>query len=141
MKWIIVDQLKENSSIEKVEKIWNIKFPKNFIVIVEENNGASPEKDAFDSEVSKERVFNRLLNFNSDSKENILKTYEWIKDRLPKKVYPFANDSFGNYICFDYIKGDIPKIVFANYETGKTEKNFGIENVSDTFEEFLEKLY
>ena len=48
-----------------------------------------------------------LKTFTSENKQTL------DKDRLIDDIYPFADDSFGNFICFDYWKGKDkpPKVV------------------------------
>lgn len=135
MKWILAKQLDDIVDIERVEERLDIILPKDFKEVVKNYNGASPEKEAFDTDTKKERVFERLLHFNLTKKGNILEVLNWVKSNIEENVYPFGEDPFGNYICFDYRESNTPKIVFWDRDINR------FEFVANSFEEFLNKLY
>lgn len=135
MEWIFVDNLTEEKSIEQVESEFKIKFPKSYVETVKLYNGGTPKNDTYDTESNKERIFERLLNYNLDKKGNILETYDWLKADLEQDVYPFGMDPFGNYICFDYKESGEPRVIYYNHENRKYEK------VADNFLDFINKLY
>lgn len=136
MKWQFVEKLKNPLDIFKVEEELGIKFPVDFIECVEKFNGGHPEKYSFDTDESKERVFNYLLSFNINEEKNILRTYEIIKSILGEKIVPIADDSFGNYICLNFSEHEKKyQVLFFDLNNKKVEK------IAITFSEFLEKLY
>lgn len=51
--------------------------------------------------------------------------YEDVKEELLDNLYPFANDFFGNFLCFDYRKNSTsPTIVFWYHEEEDMEKQY-----------------
>ncbi len=126
--------------IKKVEEIFNITFPEDFIDVVRNNNEGSPRPNCFDINGSEE-TFNNLITFDLNSRYSILNVYNGIKIRLVDRIFPFARDPFGNYLCFDYRNGDNPTIVFWLHETALIDKNAAIKKVSDTFTELLNSLH
>lgn len=132
----------ELNQIVKVEKALGIKFPKDYIGCAKINNGGYPSKEAFDFDARTEAVFNRLLSFHDDKKNYIVSVFNGIKDRLVDGVYPFADDPFGNHLCFDYRGNNKkPVIVFWDHEAAFMNIEEAVFKVCDTFTELLEKLY
>lgn len=117
MNWKFVEELKDENNIQLVEAVWKISFPKDFVSIVKKYNHGTADPGTFDTKQLKGRSFGELLDFNLDREYNILSEYELIKDRLPKKVYPFAGDAGGNYLCFDFNQNEnAPRILFWDHE-------------------------
>ncbi|MCK8827923.1 SMI1/KNR4 family protein [Natroniella acetigena] len=138
IKWIFDKGSISKEIIKKVEDELGVKFPEDYKKIVKRNNGAQPDPDVYDFAERKEAVFNSLLGFNLEEKGNILDVYNDVKDRLPEKIYPFADDPFGNLICFDYRENlENPKIVFWEHEQLEGD----ISYICDSFSELLSKLY
>ena len=88
----------------------------------------------------KGETFNNLLTFDLDSEYSILKIFSTLKSRLVEKVFPFARDPFGNYICFDYRSGGDPTIVFWEHEAASIDNDSAISKVCDSFSELLDML-
>ncbi|HEY9007226.1 MAG TPA: SMI1/KNR4 family protein [Ohtaekwangia sp.] len=128
--------------LSRLEVEWNVTLPGDFKSVVLDNNYAYPLPNVFDTEKSKGRVFAGLLNFNLQDKSNAIKDYLAIKSRLPIKVYPFAEDPSGNFICFDFATPK-PTVIFWNHEgrivNGKD--TYDVEFVADSFTDLLSKLY
>lgn len=156
MNWKDVKALKTIGFITQIEQIWNVVLPPTFIEVVKQLNAGVPEPNAFDTDLSKGKSFAELLDFNLDDKENIIQEYNLISEVLPERVYPFAANPGGNYICFDYTDAFAePKIIFWNHEQRfEIEDNelvnpdvanesdlHIIEKVAKNFDEFLKKLY
>lgn len=133
-----MDEIGEN--IKKVEENFDITFPEDFIDVVRNNNEGSPRPNCFYINENEE-TFNNLITFDLNSKYSILNVYDSIKIRLVDRVFPFARDPFGNYLCFDYRNGDNPTVVFWEHETASIDKNAAIKKVSDTFTELLDFLH
>lgn len=132
MKWKYVKPLKSVKNIDDFECLVKYAFPNDFRKCVIENNGGRPEFRCFNTDKANERVLKSFLSFNKDDKETVWKMYEWSKDELANRFVPFAIDNFGNLICFD---ADNDHIVFLNHET------LVIENIKDTFDDFMNSLY
>ncbi len=138
IKWETRSHKIDQSDIIRVEKYFSIKFPADFIDIVLKHNGGIPNKKVYDFQNHKEAVFRRIFSFSPDDKNNIINVYENVKEQFPQKIIPFGDDPFGNLICFDYRSKC--RIVFWNHELYEnTDK--AINNICDSFSEFLMKLY
>ena len=163
----------ENLEIEKitqVEKLWNVKFPKEYIDIIKKHQEASVELEIDEVRYKHcgidipnwrgRRSGVYLLGYNGYGNVDtwsIVRTYEAFKDCLPdsKKIIPFAGDS--NIFFFDYRNSDTePSIVFLPHEESVTEdeldedeleertlaewQDLTLYKVADSFSEFLDKI-
>ncbi|MCL2224013.1 MAG: SMI1/KNR4 family protein [Defluviitaleaceae bacterium] len=142
IKWLFSRAPTSEDSISIVESYLHVKFPDDFIDCIKNNHGGNPSMQIYSFEGYHEAVFNSLLNFNPDENNYILDVYNDIKDRLVRYVYPFADDPFGNYICFDYrkTKNNIPTIVFWDHEIADTNPEEAILPVCETFNELISRL-
>ena len=132
--WKITRPLTDESLIEKLETKICVKLPNDFIECVLKNNAGYPTLKSFKTGNGMEHVFNNLLTFDENKGINIFNTYGNILIHTKNKLLlPFAEDPFGNYICFDFSKETV-SIVFWYHETNQ------IEIVCGTFTEFLTKL-
>ena len=138
----------------KVEEWFGVKFPKEYVECIIENDGASPEQSCIDVSHN-ERVFSLL------ECSQIIETFNSIKDTLPNegnKIVPMGEDPAGNKYCFDFRKNfNEPSIVFWYHEQAYSEEDFpnwelrGIDiekkkeevlhYVCGSFKELLEKLH
>lgn len=78
----------------------------------------------------KDAVFNSLLNLKEGGDDpSLIETYNNVKDRLPEKIIPFASDSFGNLICFNF--NDNPaSVCFWDHEIGAIDIEKSTTSVS-----------
>lgn len=138
--WIGVNKKEiTDKNIQEVEKYFNIKFPMDFIKCVKKYDGGYPRPKIFDIPGQDENVFSKLLTFDLESRNSIIKVYEDIKDRLPSNIHPFGKDSFGNHLCFDYRSNpESPIIVFWDHEEEGIEES--IYPVCSTFQQLLDSL-
>lgn len=128
MEWKYIKTLKDNNSITDIERKYKIKIPNYLKDLIIKYNGGRPEKNIFDTEKNKERVFKCLLSYNKEDRENI-----YIYDDLFKMNYiPFANTPPGDVICLN-IKND--KIELYLHEIDK------FEFVCEDIEIFINGLY
>lgn len=141
INWLFKKEEVTKEDIIKVEEKLDLKFPKSFNECVVNNNGAQPEKNIFDLNNEKGKIFGSLLDFDLNADENIVSIYKDLKNRIPNKIVPFADDPSGNYICFDYRKKDEPEIVFWDHELAEENPKKSISYIADNFEEFINKLY
>jgi hypothetical protein len=139
IRWISEEGLKEISTITKVETIFEIKFPKDYIECVMKNDGGYPMPNRFTLN-EHEEVFNKLLSLQEVS-YNIIDTYNNVKDRLINGVIPFAEDPFGNLLCFDYRKSKQPNIVFWDHEKAFINRNSALCYLCDSFSDLLLLLH
>lgn len=120
-----------------IEQLWGVSLPSDYVQCARDNHGGHPTPECFDIKDRKEIVLNRLLAYHG--KSNLIeKTWILTKDRLPPRVFPLANDVFGNLICFAY-EAPRPTIVFWNHEIKDVSKSTTM--VCRSFTELLTKLY
>ncbi|WP_162257242.1 SMI1/KNR4 family protein [Paenibacillus sp. Soil724D2] len=141
IQWILAKEELSREDVVRVEKQLNISFPRDYVECVLHNNGGQPIPDIFDFEGHKGSVMNALIHLNSEEDMHVIDVYEKIKDRLPQSIYPFADDPFGNYLCFDYRYGNSPVIVYWDHEKSQQDKNTAISFVCGSFSEMLGKLH
>ncbi|WP_340013870.1 SMI1/KNR4 family protein [Paenibacillus sp. FSL K6-1318] len=123
--------------INKVEKKYGIQFPDDYRECVKNYNGGHPVPNIFSYDDGGEGVFDHLLSFTSEP--NIVVVYEFISDFMPKGIFPFGTDPFGNQLCFDYRKSEnSPSVVFLNNEEFGEDS---ITEVCNSFSELLETLH
>lgn len=135
MEWKFKKNGLDNSEINLIEHKLSVKLPIDFVQLIKQYNGARPSLTSFDLENEKEKVFDSLIDFSSNSKNNVIEVYKWLKDSGVKKSIPFGEDGFGNYICFEYQNSERPNVVFFNHETNE------VKHIADSFNEFIEMLY
>jgi len=140
IRWISENDIVNKSIIEKVESILGVKFPNDYIEIVIENDGGYPKPNRFDLN-GNEEVFNNLLSFEEEDYSNIINSYNDIKGRLIEKIIPFAEDPFGNMICFDYRDNNQPVVVFWEHETAFNDKEAAIKYICSTFSDLMSILH
>lgn len=140
IKWNFVKNDIGYEIVNSIEEVFTIQFPIDYIECVISNNGGYPKPDRFTIKENEE-VFNNLINLNLQTEYNIIETYNNVKDRLVEKVIPFADDPFGNLICFDYRKGNVPTIVFWEHEKAYKDKENAIKYVCDSFTDLLNMLH
>lgn len=132
MEWRYVKPLLEDNSIAELESIIEYSFPQEFVQCITQNNGGRPNRQVFDTNVTKERMIKSFLSFNKDDKESVWKIIEGSKEELKINFVPFAIDNFGNLICFNK---DNNGIVFLDHE------NANVEFIAPGFSQFLDSLY
>ena len=138
MNWNFVKNTVSIDNLKKIENELSCSLPSDFVKTVTIYNGGCPEKVRYDLLNVKEKVFDRLVNFDIKSKNNVLSIYQAIKKRTKSNLIPFGEDPFGNYICFLFENNNQYKIVFWDHEQ---EASKSITFISNTFSEFIEKLY
>ena len=110
-----------------------IAVPQTYIDLAVKNNGGRPNRKIFPS-AQGILSFRRLLRIDSNGEENINQIAEDIL-AYNVKLFPFGDDSFGNYFCFAATQeNQQAAVVFFDHETGKQTI------LADTFQDFLDKL-
>ncbi|GIP45115.1 SMI1/KNR4 family protein [Paenibacillus sp. J45TS6] len=140
VKWILAKSELSRADVLKVEEALGISFPSDYVECVLLRNGGQPVPDTFDFKDRKEAVFNSLIDLNVREKRNVLEVHNNLKNRLPGNVFPFADDPFGNYLCFDYREGNNPSIVFWDHEQ-LVDGRANVLFVCNSFSDLLDKLY
>ncbi|WP_425449853.1 SMI1/KNR4 family protein [Dethiothermospora halolimnae] len=140
IRWICENQGVEMTIVLKVETIFGIKFPKDYVECILKNDGGYPKPNRFTLN-GNEEVFNNLLSLDEEDVSNIIETYNDVKDRLIERVIPFAEDPFGNLICFDYRNNEQPTIVFWQHEKAFNNKQAATKHLCDSFNDLLLMLH
>ncbi len=157
IEWSFCDNNVSKEKITKNADEWGIAFPDDYICCAMENHGGCPDKEELLVD-GIEKVLGNLLSFDEESDDNILELFSDIRNRLPEKIFPFAIDPAGNYICFDYRNDNMkPVIVFWDHEAAYLKSDFpnkkwedgefeelrakSIIRISGSFTEFLDSLY
>ena len=139
MEWLFEVEIQNANIFDELEIRTNYKYPDDFKSVALKFNGATPKCNTFDTKETEGRVFNYLisLNKNKEEMEEIIWDYfgdsaSWVFDGLDWRYIPFADDPFGDLICFDRTNDHI---VFWNHETNE------VEEAADSFIEFVDSLY
>ena len=126
------DKELSNEKIIELEKLWNIKLPKEYVEIIKEHDVASVRME-LDGDLYIHcgidipkwhggRAGVRLLDYKGYGgieTWSIVWSHEAFKECLPEpeKIFPFADDGGGNIFFFDYRNSDTePSIVFLDHE-------------------------
>lgn len=141
VKWILAKSQLSREDVSKAEEALCISFPADYVDCVLLKNGGQPVPDTFDFGGKQEAVFNSLIDLNIRENRNVLEVHNRLKERLPDNVIPFADDPFGNYLCFDYRAGSEPSIVFWDHEESRGSGSSEVRFVSNSFSELLDMLY
>jgi hypothetical protein len=138
MEWRFV----KNGEVDfaAVEQALEVLFPEDFKQCVAQYNGGRPTPNRFDSSTHRETVMKSLLSFRLADKGNVLDVFGWIRNRLPRKVIPFANTPSGDYLCFDY-RASQPNVVLWDHERASLDPEDALSFVADSFTALISKLY
>lgn len=130
--WKYVKNNISRDDLVRFEKSSGIHFDEKLCDFILRHNNGRPEKNCFDTDRSKERVFSKLLSFNSQDKENVFSVFEsgLIEN---EDLVAIASDPFGNFICLD--KNDDSIVVFWNHDDLSTEL------IKRSFMDFIGELY
>jgi hypothetical protein len=133
--WELTSALTDKMQINKLKTIVGEKLPSDFIECLLINNAGYPTPNVFDTASGQQHIFNNLLPLDESEDENIFKVFRFITEETNREdILPFARDSFGNYICFDF-STDLPSIVFWRHETND------FEYISKSFMDLLNMLH
>ena len=110
MKWL---NYKDSSIdiIESVEHRLQITLPEDYKQFVLKYDGGYPNHFKVDGKVE---IFNNLISLDEKEYDNIYEILEDLQDRIGDQLIPFAEDGFGNLLCFDYSANK--NIVFWDHE-------------------------
>lgn len=122
------------AAIREFEKEHQFSFPKAYKGMLKKSNGASPDKSKFTVD-GEDFSIGYFLSWTPESELFICDAYKYMPENN-KTLFPFAIDSFGNYVCFDFANGsENPQIVFWFHEQGSSTK------IADDFSEFMNMLH
>lgn len=99
--------------IESVEHRLQITLPDDYKQVALKYDGGYANPNHFKVD-GKLEIFNNLISLDENEDNNIYEILEDLQDRLGDQLMPFAEDGFGNVLCFDYSADK--SIVFWNHE-------------------------
>ena len=128
--WNYKIDLVDEGVFAEIESERGIAIPDELKDVVIAGNAATPEKYNF-MIGSTEKVLGAILSFNKDEQDTdtVYTALEVIED---KNLFPFAIDSFGNYICMDLEKEEV---VFWDHESSN------VYSTEKDLESFMDSLY
>jgi SMI1-KNR4 cell-wall len=139
--------------IVRTQKYHSLKFPKDYLEFLKENNGGVPFNRVFTTK-NNEKVIDRFLPLMDDpNSDQFMGQYDvdvvWSQvsgrlcddpDQYGGKLIPIVNLEFGDLVCLDFRKKpDSPEVVVWYHEQSKEYKPV-TEKIADSFTEFLGKL-
>ena len=128
--WKYKIELQDESVFSEIEKERGIIIPENLKELIVKANAATPSKYNF-MIGTVEKVLGAILSFNKNEKDTDT-VYTALKVIENKKLFPFAIDPFGNYICYNI---DENEVVFWDHESDT------VSSADKNLEQFLESLY
>jgi hypothetical protein len=138
IEWLFCHEQVDDKVIDGIESQLNVKFPEDYIDCAKINHGGNPSLQVYDFPEHYEAVFNSLLSLSPDESSYIVDVYNNVKKRLVDNIIPFADDPFGNLICFDYRNGtDNVSIVFWDHELSYEDSQKALTPICATFTSLL----
>lgn len=136
MKWL---NYKDSSIdiIESVEHRLQIALPEDYKQFVLKYDGGYPNPNHFKVD-GKVEIFNNLISLDENEYDNIYEILEDLQERFGDQLIPFAEDGFGNFLCFDYSADK--NIVFWNHEKNCDDFNESTF-VCSSFSSLIENLF
>lgn len=123
--------------IESVEHRLQITLPEDYKQFVLKYDGGYPNPNHFKVD-GKVEIFNNLISLDENEYNNIYEILEDLQERIGDQLIPFAENGFGNLLCFDYSANK--NIVFWDHE-----KNYGdfieLPLVCFSFSSLIENLF
>ena len=136
MKWLNYKDISIDI-IESVENRLEITLPEDYKQIVLKYDGGYPNPNHFKVD-GKVEIFNNLISLDENEYDNIYEILEDLQDRIGDHLIPFAEDGFGNLLCFDYSANK--NIVFWDHE--KNHDDFKeAPFVCSSFSSLIENLF
>lgn len=130
MNWNYKIDLVDEDVFAEIEQDRKVTLPEELKKLIIEANAATPEKYRFMVGTS-EKVLGAILSFNKDEKEADT-VYTALNVIENVTIFPFAIDSFGNYICIDL---ETNEVVFWDHETDR------ITNTGRSLINLIDSLY
>ena len=126
LEWKYVEPL-DKDQLSKIEEHFGLSLPDDYKASLETCNRGKPTLERFDTEHQTECVLDYMVNLEE--------TIAIAQAIPPDNLIPIATDPFGNFIAFKIADGRIVSVVFWDHERDE------ISQISDSFTDFLEKLY
>lgn len=136
MKWLNYKSISIDT-IERMEDRLQITLPDDYKQFVLKYDGGYPHPNHFKVD-EKVEILNNLLSLDENETDNIYEVLEDLQNRIGDQLIPFAEDGFGNLLCFDYSADKT--IVFWDHE--KNYDDFKESTiVCSSFSSLIENLF
>ena len=124
-----------------VEKILNIKFPKEYVDFINNMDAINSKKIILLDEEENILIKN-FLSLNEDIEDSIIQVYNEYRSIMLEGVIPIATTEDEDYICLYYEtdRENLPKVILWSYELALDQYGEGMFPVSNSFSEFRKKL-
>ena len=136
MKWLNYKGISKDI-IKSVEHRLQITLPDDYKQVALKYDGGYPNPNHFKVE-RKIEIFNNLISLDENEYNNIYEILEDLQTRIGDQLIPFAEDGFGNVLCFDYSAEK--SIVFWNHEKNY-DKFKEATFVCSSFSSLIESLF
>ena len=134
LEWKYVKEYAGKSLLGELEKKSGLTLPEAYKTMAEKYNGGRPNRRVFGSGDDALPLRSFLRVDETDDASSIAFAYSQVR-KIDNKLFPFADDSFGNYFCFSPSKDNSePNVVFLDMELDTTKK------LSESFSEFMKSL-
>ncbi len=129
-------------TIRKVEGIFSVKFPIEYINLITKYHGSRPSPNIIKFSDNSSETLESFLSFDSKDDDYIEWFYKDNRHLFLDDIVPFGTTKYIDLICFDYRNGrDVdPSIVYWNYDLALEDITESIFPICDSFAEFLLKL-
>jgi SMI1-KNR4 cell-wall len=137
------------------EKEFRIKFPRDYVNFLQENNAGAPldEYRCFDTS-NNTKVIDHFLGLMEDYHTHPLGCYVvgvvWSRiydrmgtgeDEIGSRMVPIVGLEFGDIVCFDWRNSpEAPEVVLWDHEQSRPNEPPHVELIAKSFTEFLGKL-
>lgn len=166
MKWAGHGPI-DKEEIDFTERLFIVKFPKEYKDIVQYCDGGTPQYELEDgTEISgsidienwgPSTIYMKKHHIGKNGCSEIVHEYNHTRKELPDCFFPFASDDQGNLFIFDYSKSiHAPRIYFMNHEKSITQDKLDKDDlnrmsleqhqvtsllyVADSFTDFISKI-
>lgn len=134
LKWKYIKNLTGEICINDIANKIGIKLPEYYTDMAIQFNGGRPNKKTLNSSENDLSIRSFLRVDKTNDPSSISYVYEIVK-KINDRLFPFADDSFGNYFCFlPSSNNSNVEVVFVDMEIEK------IILLSDSFESFINSL-
>lgn len=149
VEWQFGQDSVTRNEIADLEKEWGVTFPPPFVEVVLACHGGVPEPGDIQIAGKRTTTVQCLIPIvapvHDDDHDSIhmRRNYEWVQDRLPDGVFPFAQEPGGDLFCFDYCDVETePTIAYWDHDIASPENpEGGITFVASSFSAMLSMLF
>lgn len=135
MEWKYVEPLKNPQTVKDFLEKQCVALPDEVVSFIVQHNAGRPKVNRFDTDKSKECIFDGVFSYNVEDPENIYNVYtgNLQKTMQEKSLFPLGLNPSGDLICIDI--GDNNRIKLYRME------NDEIELIVNNIAELENKLY